>query len=83
MKTFFAITMALVLTLSLAGCTKKDDSQNTSAPSTSASQPSTQPSTQATTPSMDPTMGTNIPDPSVDTSMPEASDGSGATSSMG
>lgn len=77
--------LALTLLISLAGCRSSNADETTGAADTSrpASAPTTEPTTrpteattqptQATTilPTMDATIDTNIPDPDVDTSMPE------------
>lgn len=74
MKKFSIIALALVLTLSLAACGKKNN--ETTTPTT------TQPSTDMTVfPDIDPTFETNIPDPNVDTSMPMYTDGTNSTDS--
>lgn len=72
MKRISIIAFALVLTLSLAACGRRNDT-NTSQPSTDAT----------ILPDMDPTIDTNIPDPSVDTSMPMYTDGTDNTEGIG
>ena len=67
MKKISIIALMLIVTLSLAACGRRNDKETT--PTTTA------PTTQATIfPSTDPIIETNIPDPSVDTSMPDISD---------
>lgn len=68
MKKFAIIALALVMTLCLAACGRRNNNE-TSAPTTTAS------TTDTIIPNMDPTIATNIPDPSVDTSMPMFTDG--------
>ena len=76
MKQFFAIALALVLTIGLCACGRRPaetmpTTLPTTVPTTTAA---TAPATHTTLPSMDTTLETNIPDPSVDTSMPDATD---------
>ena len=76
MKKFAAIALALVLIVSLAACrrgaTDNTEPTVTTAPTTT---PTTRPTTESTTmPTIDPTINTNIPDPDVDTSMPDITD---------
>ena len=88
MKQLFAIALALVLVIGLRACGRNREEpttaptvQTTTTPTTAA----TVPTTRETEPILDPTMQTNIPDPSVDTSMPDMTEllpteeGSGAT----
>ena len=77
MKQLFAIALALVLMIGLSACGRNrkepvttPTTQATTTPTTTA----TVPTTRETEPIMDPTMATNIPDPSVDTSMPDMTD---------
>lgn len=72
MKRISIIAFVLVLTLSLAACGRRNDT-NTSQPSTDAT----------ILPDMDATIDTNIPDPSVDSSMPMYTDGTDSTDSTG
>ena len=67
MKKLCIITLALVLTLSLAACGRKDK-PNT--PSTTV--PTTE---NSILPSMDPTTATNVPDPDVEGAVPDGTDG--------
>ena len=73
MKKFLVITAIIVLALSFAGCRRnstEDTPPNTTQPVTTV--PTTEPTTMPSIiPSIDPTIETNIPDPDVDTSMPE------------
>ena len=78
MKKLFSITLALVLIFALTacGCQAQDKTPATTAPTTvpttvPTTAPTTEPTLASTVPSMDPTLETNIPDPSVDTSMPD------------
>ncbi|MBO5836541.1 MAG: hypothetical protein J6Q92_01460 [Oscillospiraceae bacterium] len=67
MKKISIIALMLVATLSLAACGRRDEPDTT--PTTTA------PTTEMTIfPSTDPIIETNIPDPSVDTSMPDMTD---------
>lgn len=73
MKKLFTVALALVLTFSMAacGCQAQDKTPATTAPTTvPTTAPTTTPTTAPTMP-MDPTVETNIPDPSVDPSMPD------------
>ena len=73
MKKFLVIATIIALALSVAGCRRnmaEDTRPSTTAPVTVA--PTTEPTTMPSIiPSIDPTLETNIPDPDVDTSMPE------------
>lgn len=78
MKKLFTIVLSLVLTFSLAacGCQAKDKTQPSTVPSTAptTTAPTTAATTVPTTAStmpMDPTVGTNIPDPTVDANSTE------------
>lgn len=71
MKKFITFLTALSLACAMAACGRRMDSPATTAPTTRpttapTTRPTTAPSTEAT---ILPTMETNIPDPSVDTSM--------------
>ena len=73
MKKISIVILVFVMALSLAACGRN----NNNAPGTSAA---TNPSTDMNIlPDMDPTLDTNIPDPSVDTSMPIYTDGTDST----
>ena len=65
--TVFALVMVLIFTFT--ACGKKTDTPKATAPV--ATQPETE---DMTIPTIDPTMGTNIPDPEVDSSMPDMTD---------
>ena len=65
MKKLCIITLALVLTLSLAACGRKDKTDNTTVPTTESS----------ILPSTDPTTATNVPDPDVEGAVPDGTDG--------
>ena len=68
MKRFaFFMSIASLLCV-LTACGRKEPTPTTT-PTTKP--PVTTEATKATMPQVDPTMGTNIPDPSVDTSMPD------------
>lgn len=71
MKKLTIITLALALALTLAACRRKENGNET----TATKEPATE-TTQETTmlPDIDPTLETNIPDPEVDTSMPDMTD---------
>ena len=67
MKKISIIALMLILCLSLAACGRRNEPDTT--PTTTA------PTSEATIfPSTDPIIETNIPDPSVDTSMPDMTD---------
>lgn len=74
MKNFGIILTVIVLTLSLCACGRRDDTPTETTPATA------EPTAAATIPTIDPTMGTNIPDPSVDSTMPDMIDPSENTS---
>lgn len=67
MKKLSIFTLAVILVLGLTACGRKNNNEPTTVPTTTA--PSTTPTILPTEP-----MTTNIPDPSVDTSMPSMSD---------
>lgn len=79
MKKFGMIAMALILTLSLCACRRRDPSETTTPTTT---QPTTAPTTApATAPTTEPTvmpdlpdMDTNIPDPTVDSNSTDETD---------
>lgn len=77
MKKIGIILTVIVLTLSLCACGRRDDTPTETTPATAA------PTAAATIPTIDPTMGTNIPDPSVDSSMPDMMDPSGNNATDG
>lgn len=77
MKKFSIIALALVVMLCFAACGRRNNNE-TSAPSTTASD-----FNNTIIPNMDPTIDTNIPDPSVDTSMPMYTDGTEDTLDTG
>ena len=79
MKKLSMIALALVLSLSLAACGRGKNSE-TSAPTNTTANKSTFDPTII--PDMDPTLETNIPDPSVDTSMPMDTDITEGTDNM-
>ena len=65
MKKTMILTLALLLSFSLAACGRRDKTPMTTEPTRATSPlPSMDPTI------LDPTFETNIPDPSVDTSMP-------------
>lgn len=73
MKKLSLILLALALMVSFAGCSRGGANETTT-PTTQAptTAPTTAPQTRPTTiPTIEPTMDTNIPDPDVDTSMPD------------
>lgn len=74
MKKSFALLMAICMVISLCACgrNKPAETMPTTTPTTVPA--TTAPTTHATMPSVDPTMETNIPDPSVDTSMPDVTE---------
>ncbi len=77
MKKFSIVILVLTVVLSLAacGCQNSNNATNTTG---------TQADTNMTIlPDMDNTLGTNIPDPDVDTSMPIYTDGTGTTDDTG
>ena len=68
MKKITITALALVMTLTLAACGRRNNNV-TSAPTTKATENNT------IIPDMNPTIDTNIPDPNVDTSMPMYTNG--------
>lgn len=75
MKKVSIAMIILALTVSLSACGNRQYPSQTT--------PSTAPTATAspsTTPAIDPTMGTNIPDPDVNTSMPDMTGSSESTS---
>jgi len=74
MRKFTFFTLILVLAFALTACGRRNETQSETAPS--ATQEETE---QVTLPTIDPTMGTNIPDPEVDTSMPDVMDPNGGS----
>ena len=72
MKKFTILALVLVLTFSLAACGRRDEMPTETTPSATQI-----PTEQVTIPTIVPTMGTNIPDPEVDTSMPDLMDPTG------
>ena len=70
MKRIFILAMAILVTFSLAACGRRKNNETT-AP-TGATNNTT--FNDTIIPDMDPTLETNIPDPSVDTSMPMATE---------
>lgn len=69
MKKFTIFALVIVLTFALTACGRRDDTPTQTTP-----QATNTPTDQATMPTIDPTMGTNIPDPEVDTGMPDMMD---------
>ena len=74
MKKSFALLMAVCMVFTLCACGRNRPAETnlTTAPTTAPA--TTAPTTHATMPTVDPTMETNIPDPSVDTSMPDVTE---------
>lgn len=60
MKKYSIIALAIILTLSLAACGRRNDTPDTG---------------MTILPNMEPTIDTNIPDPDVDTKMPMYTEG--------
>ena len=76
MKKGIIFAVLLVMTVSLSACGRGN--------SNATSAPTIKPTTDMTIlPDTMPTIGTNIPDPDVDTSMPMYTDGTGGTDSTG
>ena len=73
MKKLLIVMVALMLSISLCACGRRNDPVNTEPNSI---MPSTD---MHILPSMDPTLDTNIPDPNVDSQMPLYTEGSEAT----
>ena len=74
MKKFglFVLSFVLVLSLAACGCQRSDvKPTETMPPTTPPTQPSTVPTTMPTIPEMDPTLETNIPDPDINTTIPD------------
>lgn len=69
MKKITTIALAIIMAASLAACGRRNNNE-TSAPTTNATDYNT-----TIIPDMDATIGTNIPDPNVDTSMPMYTNG--------
>ena len=70
MKQLLAMTFALALVFSLSACGRRREEPVT-VPTTAPTTMATTPTIAATTHETEPTMSTNIPDPSVDTGMPD------------
>ena len=77
MKKISIIALGLIMAFSLAACGR---SNNNTTDTTAATNPSTD---MNILPDMNPTLDTNIPDPSVDTSMPMYTDGTDSTTDTG
>ena len=76
MKKGIIFALLIILTVSFSACGRGGDKET--------SIPTIIPTTDMTIlPDTMPTIGTNIPDPDVDTSMPMYTDGTGATDSTG
>ena len=70
MKQLSIIALTLMLSISLVGCGRKEETKPTQ-----TTPPATQESTiPQTTPSIDPTIDTNIPDPTVDSNSNQPED---------
>ena len=78
MRKFTTWVLVLVLALSLTACGRRNEKPTETAPSVTQA-----PTDEATLPTIDPTMGTNIPDPEVDTSMPDLMDPTGESGNAG
>ena len=65
MKKFCIATLAIIMVFALTACGRRKPATTQTVPATQA------PATEPMLPTIDPTMGTNIPDPEVDTSMPD------------
>lgn len=76
MKRFSIIALVFVLSLSLAACGRRKNNEMTVPTTTEAT-------SNTIMPDIMPTIETNIPDPSVDTSMPEYNFGTDATDHTG
>ena len=69
MKKFTIFALVMVLIFTFTACGRKNNTPTETKPVT------TQPATEEMTlPTIDPTMGTNIPDPEVDSTMPDLMD---------
>lgn len=84
MKKFCIATLAIILTFALTACGRRNTAPAQTVPATQT------PVTEPMIPTIDPTMGTNIPDPDVDTTMPDLTEPSeqtresnGATTGIG
>ncbi|MBQ6839457.1 MAG: hypothetical protein IJO45_02055 [Oscillospiraceae bacterium] len=74
MRKFTIFALVLVLAFALTACGRRNDTPTEAVP------PATQaPTQQSTMPTIDPTMGTNIPDPEVDSTMPDLMDPTGGS----
>ena len=85
MKKFGVLFLCMILILSLAACGRRDKNKETM-PTVTTTIPTTMPETVPIIPETDPTLGTNIPDPNVDSSMPildNGMDGLDGTESTG
>ncbi len=71
MKRFTIIALTLALVLTMAACRRKEKDNETTATKETTTE-ATQESTMM--PDIEPTLETNIPDPEVDTSMPDMTD---------
>lgn len=74
MKKFGVLFLCLILVLSFAACGRRNKNQETQ-PTVNTTVPTTMPETMPMIPEMDPTLGTNIPDPNVDSTMPGMDNG--------
>ena len=72
MRKFTIFALILILAFSFTACGRRDKTPTETTPSVTQA-----PTEQVTMPTIDPTMGTNIPDPEVDTSMPDLMDPTG------
>lgn len=72
MRKFTIFALVFVLAFALTACGRRDNTPTETTPAATQA-----PTEQATIPTIDPTMGTNIPDPEVDTSMPDLMDPTG------
>lgn len=90
MKKFAILSLVLALAMSLSACRGADDkpTESTAAPTTTVAPTTTAPTTMPSIPTTMPSLAPNIPDPSVDTSMPDTTiipgtDGNNSTDSTG
>ena len=74
MKQIIAIALTLVLIVGLCACGRRNKSPETMPSTVTTTVPVTTEPVVTTRPTTNPTIATNIPDPSVDTSIPEMTD---------